>query len=213
MRMKLKVVAVLAVLVLGAYTGLGTATINWSFLSASSQAVDDAGVAIPGGDQAVTGDGAVVQLLAWVGAGAWGTAIPAGDPRLDTVNYAVIADATVGDGLETFPAGLHDGRWSQALTFDPTSPDLQGKQLVMRFFDMTELWYNELSQAAWVVPNDGQPAQSYDVAVGDTQDLATLNGMEGKDGANFKSAILIPEPSTILLLGAGLGALVRRKRR
>lgn len=212
MRMKLKVVAVLAVLVLGAYTGLGTATINWSFLTASSQAVDETGAPITGGDQATTGDGAVVQLLAWVGAGAWGTQIPVGDPTTD-LNYLEIAAATVGDGLETFPAGLHDGRWSQALTFDPTAPDVQGKQLVMRFFDMTELWYNELSQAAWTVPNDGQPAQSYDVAVGDTQDLATLMGMEGKDGANFKSAILVPEPSTILLLGAGLGALLRRKRR
>jgi len=212
MRMKLTVVAVLAVLVLGAYTGLGTATINWSFLSPTSQAVDAAGAASWGGDQATAGDGALVQLLAWVGAGSWGSAVPAGDPTLDP-NYFAIAEATVGDGLETFPAGLHDGRWSQATTFDPTAPDIQGKQVIMRFFDTAGMTYNELSQAAWVVPNNGQPAVSYDVAVGDTQDLASLNGLGGKDGDNFKSAVAVPEPSTILLLGAGLGALLRRKRR
>jgi hypothetical protein len=217
--MKLTVVAVLAVLVLGAYTGMAVATINWSFLSTTSQALDEAGAPLPGGDKGTDGDGAVVQLLAWVGAEAWGNAFPVLDatnpPNAEIdPNYVLIQQASVGDGLGPLPVPNADGRWTTTTgEFDPTSPPLEGAQVVMRFWNATAMWFNEVSQAEWVVPNDNLPAVSYDVAVGATQDLATNLGMEGKVGEDFATALMIPEPSTILLLGAGLGALLRRKRR
>lgn len=223
MRMKTTIAVLLAVLALGAYTGFGSATVNWSFLSETGVLVDNFGAPLSPGDPAVTGDGTIVQLLAWVGAEAWGSKIPdidmgnPADAEFDP-NYVLIEGKTVGDGLETFPAALAPGRFSVATAFDPVSPvDIQGKPMIIRFWDETAMWYNELTKTAWVVPNDGQPAVSIDVAVGEPAlDLASLlgnpNGVPGKQGDNYSTAILVPEPSTILLLGAGLGALLRRKR-
>jgi hypothetical protein len=206
--------AVLIVVLLHS-TAVGVATINWSFLSETSIAIGETGAPLPGGDKATNGDGAVIQLLAWVGASPWGEAFPVLDPadpsnaEIDP-NYVVIQQASVGDGLGPLPVPNADGRWSTSATFDPRSPAIEGAQVVMRFWNATSTWFNEVSQAAWVVPNDGLPAVSYDVAVGPTEDLATNLGRVGKAGNNFMTSI--PEPTTALLLSFGLVALSRGAR-
>ena len=218
MRMKTALLTVLCAAALAAYTGFGAATVTWTFLSQTGVLTDSGAAPLTAGDPAAAGDGTVLQLLAWVGGAPWGDMEPTlnlVDPVDATAepNYQLLGEATVGDGMETFPPALADGRFSIVSNFDPAG--IVGNQMVIRFFDEALGWYNELGDPTWEVPADNLAA-SLDPQTGAANLATNLGdpyGVAGAEGDNFATALIVPEPSTILLLGAGLGALLRRRRR
>lgn len=227
------------VLSLGFFTTGHAATITVSFGSDGAILYDQTGLtALSGGSPTIDGDGFVLQLGYYDGAstvnsflGTWipltgegsannGGAIPLTSPTL-TFNKTSIGDRV--------SQGAGDGEFYLTVTFDTsnanTSSNLPGSTtipLAIRLYNASTLaaatHYNTVSKDTWlwVTPNTPEPLpinislaetglewESFGGA-GHTVD----NGTGGKT-----SLVLVPEPSSSVLLLVGMLGLVASRRR
>ena len=200
-------------------------TIFWSFLTETGQLTDRFGEALSAGDPDVAGDGNLIELLAWVGDDIEAMAERILGPEegfdpthpergVDHPNYELIATATVGDGLDGVPAEHKPGRFS--VRDDVDVEELEDEPLVVRFWDASLLWYNEVynaEDAGWRVPGvlgftAIDPSEPGSALVGD------LLGYGGRSGDDLMATIpIIPEPGIVGLMIVAAGAAARRRKR
>ena len=119
--------------------------------------------------------------------------------------------STIGD------KGLADGLFGITLSFDSTDPSIPtgNLPLTIRFYNSTTVgsstYFNAVSNTTgswnWITPVDPRP--TINISLADS-------GLIWQDGSKsaFLTTIPIPEPSTtaILLLGAGVMAVRRRRK-
>ena len=138
----------------------------------------------------------------------------------------------VGDGLETFPAGAHNGRYSIQIVLSPADAQTySGRPLHVRYYNRvtvgTSTFYGQITNPDWTVPyyEPGNPTfGNFEASDADTTGLlnyalqspvipdgtlAPANGLP--DG--FYTNIQVPEPSVVLLAALGAGAIAGRRRR
>ncbi len=210
-------------LVMAGSSGRAT-TIFWSFLSETGRLADRFGEALSAGEPDVIGDGALLELLAWVGDDIEAAAERIRGPErgfdpehpdrgYDHPNYELLAAATVGDGLEGVAEAELPGRFS--VRTDVEAADLEGEPLIVRFWDPDRLWYNEVYNPAddgWQVPGPLEftaidPSEPGSVLVGE------LLGLDGRSGDDLETTIpIVPEPCVPVLLASGIAAARIRRR-
>ncbi len=171
--------------------------------------VDNTGTALTAGI-AADGDGAIYQIgyFSVDTAGFTGTWIAlTGDDSANPTLISSIGDS--GDGS--------DGLLTQSFGFDDVTHNslpAAGTQLALRFYNATSVagstHYNTVTNAAWTLnsfSDSPSPPQALDVD--------ESSGRVWQDSSNtFKTSIVIvPEPSSIALLGLGLVSFTLRRRR
>lgn len=166
-----------------------------------------AGVALTSGGDAI-GDGAVIQIGYFSTStsgfqGEWVAITGNG-----SLNSSILT--SVGDGGDSTSSGIFSG----IAAFDTavhTGIPTGGTQLAIRIYDgttvATSTTYNTVTSTAWTFVAPATPAPLPAVFSLDTATLVW------QDSANaFKTSILVPEPSTMMLGAIGALGLLRRRR-
>ncbi len=219
MRRNLGAAALAVLFCLNAGTILADNTINFAFLDQNLVlygAVDpdtpDLSAPLPGGDKAVLGDGARIEVYFDE------------DPG-QGVALSLLTDAfTVGDDLRTAPEvpGIQNGRFNFNIVLSRAEIlPIVGKQLYLRFYNTPAVvpgaFYGELTNELWTIPadsDDGGTPVAYDLRQPGTVGTPNEHGIGPEIAEGFYTNMeVVPEPATLLLGLAGLGWIIRRRRR
>lgn len=183
-----------------------------------SPVFDNTGTELSVGVDTVNGDGDLFEIGYFTGdtatfSGTW-TAIT-GVSSSNPVVISTIGDLDGQDGFTPVPAG----QFSTAFEFDDTVPgttnDLPASnaQLAIRFYDgatRVGSMYNTVTSSSWQFKSlSATPSPPFpNLDLSDSQ--VTL---VWEDSSNPFKTTLVPEPSSVALLGLGGLALVLRRRR
>ena len=181
---------------------------------------DNTGTELSSGVDTANGDGALIELGYFDGgsgtfSGNWIalTGPSSSNPTLVTT----VGDLSSQDGTQSIPNGLF---FIQVLFDDSGSPDTTaslpagGTQLAVRFYDSTtrasSSFYNTATNANWTLKTKDSPTPSPTLVDFDSSNFAPA----WEDSSNpFRTTLVVPEPSSVALLGLGSLAMILRRRR
>lgn len=185
-----------------------------TLLNTTTAIKDNSGVTFLLAGTAAAGDGDIIQVGYFTGGIFTGTWVPI--TGVGSPNTALIT--SIGDGGDETSHGI----FSINITFDDSDPtkstDLPtgGTQLALRFFNSSALTgvdaathYNTATDASWAFK-----ALSNAVVTPTGLDMDGATELVWEDNSNpFVTSLVIPEPSSALLLGLGGVAFFLRRRR
>lgn len=190
------------------------ATSSISISNTTTPIMDNTGIVALDAGTDPSGDGDLIQVGYFSGdtssfTGTWMPITGLGSPN-------TLLITSIGDGGDS----TSDGLFSINVTFDDSNPlsstDMPANdaQLAMRFFNAptegSATHYNTVTDASWTFK-----ALSDNVQTPTAMDMDSAPGMVWEDNGNpFETSIaIVPEPSSVALLGlGGLAVLLRRRR-
>lgn len=198
-----------------------SAAITSVTVTIAKQMFDQAGVALDGGAIGAgnNGDGAILQIGYFTNATTGNLFTGQWVPLTGEGSLNPLFDTTVGDGINSGASN----RAAFSVAFDTSDPlrsqglPQAGQVLSVRFFDRTSLsasrFFETVSSPDWVWLSPSEPPTNPNVSLSFANVNARLQSTGAALGATVSTqiAIVVPEPTSTLLLA--VGALVSLKRR